>query len=138
MLTLSQLALAVSLALVAFATLGWFLHWVWMRLVNPARDRLLKMRRRLRDAERARDRAENARATVEAELTRRMDELRGETEAMRRRLGGVAEGREAELGRSLQGALADSERTMVGLRNARARIAALERELNALRAGNDG
>ena len=141
MLTFSQLALAVSSVLAVFVVMGWCLHWIWIRVVNRPPDeseRLLEMTRRLRDAGQARDRAEDARMIAEAEFTRRMEELQNETEAMRLRLGGVVEEREAELARALQGALADSEKTMTGLRNARERIAVLERELNALRAEREG
>ncbi len=56
---------------------------------------------------------------------------------MRARLDAVVQDRDAELTRVVHEARADAEASMVGLRNARRRIADLEAEIETLRRGED-
>ena len=136
MLSGAQLATAISAVLVAAIALGWVLHWLWMRLSNAAISdtaRITEMINRLHEADRAREAAEDAKELAENLLASREAEMENRMAAMQARMDGAVEGREAQLATALREAQADSEASMSGLRNARARIMDLEAEVDALR-----
>ena len=136
MLTGAQLATAISAVLIAAIVLGWCLHWLWMKLSNAAISdtaRITEMINRLHEADRARETAEDAKELAENLLTSREAEMENRLAAMQARMDGAVEGREADLATALREAQADSEASMSGLRNARARIMELEAEIEELR-----
>ena len=135
MLSGAQLATAISAVLVAAVALGWVLHWLWMRLSNAAISdtaRIAEMINRLHEADRAREAAEDAKELAENLLASREAEMENRMAAMQARMDGAVEGREAQLSTALREAQADSEASMSGLRNARARIMDLEAEMAEL------
>lgn len=135
MLTGAQLATAISAILVLAIVVGWILHWLWMRLSNAAVSdtaRLTEMINRLHEADHARETAESAKELAENLLASREAEMENRMLAMQSRLDGAVEGREAELSRRLREAEAESEASMSGLRNARARIMDLEAQLEEM------
>ncbi|MEM7423236.1 MAG: hypothetical protein AAF334_05895 [Pseudomonadota bacterium] len=135
MLTGAQLATAISAILVLAIVVGWILHWLWMRLSNAAVSdtaRLTEMINRLHEADHARETAESAKELAENLLASREAEMENRMLAMQSRLDGAVEGREAELSRRLREAEAESEASMSGLRNARARIMDLEAQLEEI------
>ena len=136
MLSGAQLAIAISAVLLSAVVVGWILHWLWMRLSNAAISdtaRITEMINRLHEADRARETAEEARELAENLLASREAEMENRMAAMQSRLDGAVEGREADLTRQLREAEAESEASMSGLRNARARIMELEAEVEELR-----
>ena len=136
MLTGAQLATAISAVLFATLCLGWILHWLWVRMSNAAISdtaRITEMINRLHEADRAREAAEDAKELAENLLASREAEMENRMAAMQSRLDGAVEGREADLSRQLREAEAESEASMSGLRNARARIMELEAEVEDLR-----
>ncbi len=136
MLSGAQLATAISAVLVAAIILGWLLHWLWMKLSNAAISdtaRITEMINRLHEADRAREAAEDAKELAENLLASREGEMENRMAAMQSRMDGAVEGREAQLSTALREAQADSEASMSGLRNARARIMDLEAEVEELR-----
>ncbi|MEL7467010.1 MAG: hypothetical protein AAFN27_01065 [Pseudomonadota bacterium] len=136
MLTGAQLATAISAVLAAAVVLGWILHWLWVRLSNAAISdtaRITEMINRLHEADRAREAAEDAKELAENLLASREAEMENRLAAMQARMDGAVEGREADLSAELREAKADSEASMAGLRNARARIMDLEAEIEDLR-----
>lgn len=138
MLTGAQLATAISAILVAAVVLGWFLHWLWMRMSNAAISdtaRITEMVNRLHEADRAREAAEDAKELAENLLASREAEMENRMAAMQARMDGAVDGREAELTREMREAKADAEALMGGLRNARERIAELEAEMDDMRRG---
>ena len=138
MLSGAQLATAISAVLVAAVFLGWILHWLWMKLSNAAISdtaRITEMINRLHEADRAREAAEDAKELAENLLASREAEMENRMAAMQSRMDGAVEGREAQLSTALREAQADSEASMSGLRNARARIMDLEAEIEDLRRG---
>ena len=141
MLTGAQLTIAIAAVLVAAVLLGWFLHWLWMRLSNAAISdtaRITEMVNRLHEADRAREVAEDAKELAENLLASREAEMENRMAAMQARLDGAIEGREAQLATQLREAQADAEASMAGLRNARARIMELEAEVERLREAAGG
>ena len=136
MLSGAQLATSISAVLAAAVFLGWFLHWLWMKLSNAAISdtaRITEMINRLHEADRAREAAEDAKELAENLLASREAEMENRLAAMQARMDGAVEGREAQLSTALREARADSEASMSGLRNARARIMELEAEIEDLR-----
>ncbi|MEM8792778.1 MAG: hypothetical protein AAGE80_14250 [Pseudomonadota bacterium] len=135
MLTSSQLAIAISAVLACAVAVGWLLHWLWGRVINPRRsedEQLAEMATRLHTIDQARDQAEEARLSAEAEFSKKERELKAEIDAMRARLEGAVDGREAELSSQLREAKVDAETAMTGLGNARRRISELEAEIEEL------
>ncbi|MEM9097470.1 MAG: hypothetical protein AAGC79_03015 [Pseudomonadota bacterium] len=135
MLSSSQLAIAISATLTAAIVIGWILHWLWARAVNPAggtAGRLAEMASNLHQNDAARHAAEEARALAETELAAKTSAFEEEIEAMRLRLNGAVEGREAALSQELHEARLDAEASMTGLGNARRRIAELEERIAEL------
>ncbi len=140
MLTSVQLTIAIGAVLIAALILGWFLHWLWVRLSNAALSdtaRITEMINRLHEADRARETAEDAKELAENLLASREAEMENRMLAMQSRLDGALEGREAQLTSALKEAQADSEASMAGLRSARERVMELEAEVEALREGSD-
>ena len=136
MLTGAQLATAITAILIAAVLLGWVLHWIWVRMSNAAISdtaRITEMINRLHEADRAREAAEDAKELAENLLASREAEMENRMAAMQSRMDGAVEGREADLSRQLREAEAESEASMSGLRNARARIMELEAEVEELR-----
>ncbi len=136
MLSGAQLATAISAVLIAAVAIGWILHWLWMRLSNAAitdTARITEMINRLHEADRAREAAEDARELAENLLASREAEMENRMAAMKARLDGAVEGREADLARELREAKADSTASMDGLRTARAQIMELQKEIESLR-----
>lgn len=137
MLTADQLSIAIAAVLIATAVLGWFLHWLWLRLAPGARSdaaRINDMIHRLHDAEHARTAAEEEKELAENLLAAREAEMEERMAAMQARLDGAIQGREAQLSAALREAKAEAEATLSGLRNARAQIQDLEAEIADLRA----
>lgn len=135
MLTGTQLATAITAVLIGAVVLGWFLHWIWMRLSNAAitdTARITEMVNKLHESDRAREAANDARELAENLLASREAEMGNRMTVMQTRLDGALEGREADLVRQLREAQADSEASMSGLRTARARVMDLEVEIEAL------
>lgn len=138
MLSGAQLATAISAVLIAAILLGWILHWLWVRLSNAAISdtaRITEMINRLHEADRAREAAQDAKELAENLLASREAEMENRMAAMQARMDGAVEGREAQLATALREAQADSEASMSGLRNARARIMEMEAEIEQLRRG---
>lgn len=136
MLSGAQLATAISAVLIAAIILGWILHWLWVRLSNAAISdtaRITEMINRLHEADRSREAAEDAKELAENLLASREAEMENRMAAMQARMDGAVEGREAQLSTALREAQADSEASMSGLRNARARIMEMEAEIEQLR-----
>lgn len=140
MLNENELATAISAVLVAAIVLGWFLHWIWLRLSNaPVTDsaRLGDLTSRLHEADHARGEAEEAREEAELMLAERETEMESRLAAMQTRLDGAIEGREAELSKALHEAEADAGASMAGLQSARQQIRELEMRLEELSRGGD-
>lgn len=136
MLTGAQLATAITAVLLAAVGIGWFMHWLWMRLSNAAitdTARITEMINKMHESDRARESAEEAKELAENLLASREAEMTNRMTAMQSRLDGAIEGREAELSRELREARADAQASMEGLRNARTRIMELEAEVESLK-----
>ena len=87
MLTGAQLTIAIAAVLVAAVVLGWFLHWLWMRLSNAAISdtaRITEMVNRLHEADRAREVAEDAKELAENLLASREAEMENRMAALAR------------------------------------------------------
>jgi uncharacterized membrane protein (DUF106 family) len=138
MLTGAQLATAITAILLAAVAIGWFMHWLWMRLSNAAitdTARITEMINKMHESDRAREEADEARELAQNLLASREAEMNNRMLAMQSRLDGAIEGREAELSRELREARADAEASMEGLRSARTRIMELEAELESQKTG---
>lgn len=137
MLTSSQLAIAISAILAGAVVVGWILHWLWARAINPAggaAGRISEMVESLHQSDKARHEAEEARIVAETELATQQDAFQTELATMQTRLDGAIEGREAALTHELQQARDEATAAMTGLGNARRRIADLEARLDAFEA----
>lgn len=135
MLSGNQLGIAITAVLVAAIALGWILHWTWLRLARePQTDaaRLNALVNRLHEADHARAEAEIAREIAENALASREAEMKERLAAMRERMENAVGKREAELKQALREARADADAAMSGLHHARQHIMALEAELDEL------
>lgn len=138
MMTEVQLAIALTGALLVAALLGGILHWIWTRLRPRAPGARLRMRSladRLESAEEARDRARAETTALRENYEQEREAIDDRMRALEAIANGAASERETTLETALREARLDAETAMAGLRSARARIMALEGELDASRRG---